>query len=53
MRRCVCKGRTGHSNVVDSKSGSLMNNDLYIWCCLLRINDKAKPKIETKFTNRI
>jgi len=24
-----------------------------IWCCLLRLNDKAKPKFEMKFTNKV
>ena len=30
MRQCVCKSRTGHPNVLDSKSGVLMNDDLYM-----------------------
>ena len=30
IRQGVCKGRTGHANVVDSKSSWLTNNDLYI-----------------------
>jgi len=30
MRQCVCKGRTGHLNVLDSKSGLLTNDNLYM-----------------------
>ena len=37
MRQCVCKGRTGHPNVLDSKSGLLANDDIYM---LLPVTDK-------------
>jgi len=37
MHQCVCKGRTGHPNVLDSKSGLFTNDDLYI---VLPVTDK-------------
>jgi hypothetical protein len=37
MRQCACKGRTGNPNVLDSKSGLLKNDDVYM---VLPVTDK-------------
>jgi hypothetical protein len=37
MRQCVCKGHTGHPNVLVSKSGLLTNDDHYM---VLPVTDK-------------
>jgi len=41
IRQCVCNGRTGHRNVLDSQSGLLTNDDLYL---MLPVTDKYKSK---------
>jgi hypothetical protein len=37
MSQCMCKSRTGHPNVLDFKSGILMNANLYM---VLPVTDK-------------
>jgi len=38
MRQYMCNSRTGHPNVLDSKSGVLTNDDLYM---VLPVTDKC------------
>jgi hypothetical protein len=37
MRQCVCKGRMGRPNVLNSKSGLFANDDIYM---VLPVTDK-------------
>jgi hypothetical protein len=51
LRLCTCKGCTGHANVQEPKSGSVMSNKLDI-CSLFPVMYQSKNYIRQKIYNQ-